>query len=316
MGRIGVIIPVSIHEPLETLIKSADHLSGIDYGENDVRILYVFDGDEKDERVAELKRRGADVLARNTNRGKRAGAINDGLEAIKKFRPDYIAIFDVDSRPSEDFIVKCLEKMKSGVYIASSGREVINPFTIVAEGVFIEYKLIGFLLKKSGFRQFNGLIGLLNPKYIFRYRLNEESITEDADFSTRMHCLGLEAEICDSLMFEQAPVTWKDLFSQRKRWYFGGMELWRYFSDVVKSGNPKFVLSWILALTATYFPVMFLIPSFLTLPALLVRYGKRGVRIYGGLLLHALILQLSSISAMMKFAGNSRVEWEAMRRVE
>ncbi len=316
MGRIGVIVPVSIHEPLETLIRSADHLSDIDYGENDVRIIYVFDGDERDERVVELRKRGVEVLARNTNRGKRAGAINDGLKFLIKFRPDYIAIFDADSRPSKDFIVKCLKKMGNRTYIASSKREIINPYTIVAEGVFIEYKLIGFLLKRSGFRQFNGLIGLLDPKYIYRYRLNEECITEDADFSTRMYCLGLKAEICDSIMFEQAPVTARDLISQRKRWYYGGIELWKYFRDVVESGNSRFALSWILALTATYFPIIYLIPSLLTLPSFLVRYGKRGFRIYVGLLLHIFLLQLSSILALIKFAGNSRIGWEAMKRVE
>jgi len=316
MGRIAIIVPVSVYEPIETLVKSANHLKNMDFGNYEARILYVFDGGEDDERVLALKSVGVEVLARRTDRGKRAGAINDGIEFFKKYKPDYIAIFDVDSRPSNDFILKCLKKIDKGVYIASAIREIINPYTIIAEGVFFEYKLIGFLIRISGFRQFNGLIGVLNPDYLFKYKLSEECITEDADFSTRMHLNGLKAELCGTVLYEQAPVRPKDLISQRKRWYFGGMELWKYFNEVVQSRNPKFAVSWIMALTLTYFPLLFLIPSAMLLPSLVVRYGYRGMRIYAGLISHILLLQFSSISAMIGFIRKRRVEWKAMERVE
>ncbi len=316
MGRIAIIVPVSVHEPINTLVKSAQHLKGLDSGDHQVKILYIFDGDEKDERVTALRESGVDVLARNTNRGKRAGAINDGLEFLKKYRPDFVAIFDADSRPSRRFVVECIRKMRSDVFISSAKREIINPYTYVAEGVFIEYKLIGSLLRISGFRQFNGLIGVLNQRYLFRYRLNENCMTEDADFSTRMHSLGLRAELCDGALFEQAPVKVEDFISQRKRWYYGGMELWKYFSDVISSGNPKFVISWIMALTLTYFPLLFLIPSLLTLPSLVIRYGIRGIRVYVGLITYIFILQYSAISAMLSFARKESIEWRAIGRVE
>jgi len=314
--KIGVIIPVSVYEPSETLVKSATHLCNLDYGDFEPKIVYVFDGEEKDERVLTLKKLGVDVLARNTSRGRRAGAINDGLKIIKKYRPAAIAIFDVDSRPSRDFVIKCAERLERGVYISSSRREVINPFTLIAEGVFIEYKLIGYLLRKSGFRQFNGLIGVLNPEYIFRYRLNENCLTEDADFSTRMHAIGLRAEMCDSVLHEQAPINAGDLVSQRKRWYYGGLELWKYLGEVIRSGNFRFIFSWLLSLTLTYFPAIFFLPVVLTLPPLLVRYGFRGFRIHAGLIFHLVLLQISSISALVAFLRKNKVEWGSIERIE
>ena len=316
MGKFAIIVPVSVHEPIETLVRSADHLKNLNYGDHEVIILYVFDGNEEDERVLALKNKGVLVLARNTDRGKRAGAINDGINFLRKHKPDFIGIFDVDSRPSRDFVVKCVKKIKRGVYISSAKREIVNPYSVIAEGVFFEYKLIGFLLKISGFRQFNGLIGVLNPEYIFRYGLNEKCLTEDADFSTRMHITGSKAEICDAILYEQAPVKAEDFISQRKRWYFGGLELWGYFDNVIHSGNPKFIISWIMALTLTYFPLLFLPIVIFLLPSLSMKYGVRGLRIYTGLILHIFLLQFSSISAMIWFARKKRVEWKAMNRVE
>ncbi len=315
-GKIGVIVPVSVYEPHETLVRSAIHLRNLDYGKFEPKIVYVFDGEENDERVSALRKLGVDVFPRKTNRGKRAGAINDGLEIMKKYRPDAIVILDVDSRPARDFVIKCAERLRRGVYISSSRREIVNPFTIVAEGVFVEYKIIGYLLKKSGFRQFNGLIGVLNPDYLFRYRLNEECLTEDADFSTRMHAMGLKAEVCDTVLFEQAPVNARDLLSQRKRWYYGGLELWKYFRDAISSGNTKFIFSWILALTVTYFPLLFFLPVLLALPSLVIRYGFGGIRMYAGLIFHLFLLQLSSFSAIITFVRKNGIEWGAIERVE
>lgn len=314
--RIAVIVPVSVFEPAETLVNSARHLKSLDFGDFEYRILYVFDGDERDERVRLLRMEGVDVLARNTRRGKRAGAINDGIRYLKKFRPDLVAIFDVDSRPERDFILRCAEKIKGRVYISSTIRRITNPVTIIARAVEFEYRLIGFLLRVSGFRQFNGLIGVLGYSYLERYGLNEGALTEDADFATRMHTLGLKAELADGCVYEQSPVTLSDFFSQRKRWYYGGLELWKYLDRVVGSGNVHFAISWLSALTLTYFPILYLPFLILSLPALLVMYGRKGPEVYAGLILHVIILQLASISATLNFLRREGVEWKAMRRVE
>ena len=314
--RVAVIIPVSIFEPAETLVNSARHLKSLNFGSLESKILYVFDGSESDGRVRLLRAEGVEVFARDTRRGKRAGAINDGVRYLRKFRPDFVAIFDVDSRPDRDFILKCVEKLRSGVYISSTVRRISNPVTLIARAVELEYRLIGFLLKVSGFRQFNGLIGVLDIRYLERYGLNESALTEDADFATRMHSLGLQAEIANGCVYEQSPVTLSDFFSQRKRWYYGGLELWRYFRAVMGSGNVHFVISWLSALTLTYFPLLYLPFLILSLPAIVAMYGRKGFGIYAGLILHAIVLQLASISAMLNFLHGEGVEWKAMKRVE
>ena len=316
--RVGIIIPVAPFEPLNLLIASAKHLRSLDFGDMEVKILYVIDSNE-DEKVATL-RQYADVLARGTSRGKRAGAINDGVAYFATFKPDYIAIFDVDSRPEKDFIIKCVEALESDgkAYIASTRRYISNPINLVSKTVEAEYYLINFLLRKSGFRQFNGLIGVLKASLLEKYGLNENALAEDADFATRMHAMGYTALLCDGKIYEQAPVTWKDLYNQRKRWYYGGLQLWKYAKAVFSSRQSRFISSWLMALTLTYIPALF-IPLILLLSPPLLLYKFRKVDrlpVVLGLIIHALLLQLASITALVSFVTGRDMRWAPMKRTE
>lgn len=45
-----------------------------------------------------------------TTEGRRAGAVEYALDRIDE--PDYVALFDVDLRPDEDFLVECLAEFR------------------------------------------------------------------------------------------------------------------------------------------------------------------------------------------------------------
>ena len=333
--RLAVIIPVSPFEPLEILIKSAKHILSLDYGDLDYKILYVIDKlNENDNRGLILRKMGVEVLERDTNRGKRAGAINDGLKYLEKYKPDYVAIFDVDTRPEKDFIVKCVSTLKKEdkAYIVSGPRYISNPINLTSQTIEIEYYLINYLLRKSKFKQFNGLIGVLRADILRRFKLNEYAITEDADFATRMHCKGYKAIFIDAKVYEQAPISWRDFFKQRERWYYGGLQLWKYWNDVKNSRDLWFKLSWLSALTLTYVPILFT-PLILLTPLFLIyiwknknknynnnknnkdrnKYRKLGVTF--GLFIYVLILQYAALRAVLKFVRRSEVKWHPIRRV-
>ncbi len=320
MSKIAVVVPVSPFEPLEILLNSAKHLLSLDYDSFEFKIVYVVDKNSpKDERCEKLRELGVEVLERNTTRGKRAGAINDALDYLRDFNPDYIAIFDVDSRPERNFIVKCVEALERDekAYIASSRRYISNPVNLVSQTVEAEYYLINFLLKKSRFRQFNGLIGVLRAEYLMKYRLNEDAITEDADFATRMHCMGYRAILVEETrVYEQAPLSWKDLVSQRKRWYYGGLQLWRYWKCVRATKNWGFILSWTSALTLTY-AIILLIPFLILAPPLLFYKFRsfKKVLVTFGLLIHTVLLQYSAICAVAKYVKGRGIEWSPIKRV-
>ena len=317
--RLAIIVPVSPYESSEIILRSIQHIKSLEYGDLEIKIVYVIDTNGKnDPRIKVAENAGIEVLKRESTRGRRGGAINDALEHLKNFRPDYVAIFDVDSRPERNFIIECIKALKGcdKCYIASSKRYINNGINLVSETVEAEYYLINFLLSKSSFKQFNGLIGVLKWEYIFRERLNEYVITEDADFATRMHIKGLRGLLVKTTkLYEQAPLTWRDLFNQRKRWYYGGLQLWRYWK-FVKKAEPKFRFSWLAALTLPY-AIIFFCPLLLISPFLLLyKYKKiRKIKVSFGLLIETLLLQVAAISALLDFVRKKEVEWKDLKRV-
>ncbi len=320
MKRLAVVVPVSPFEPEDILIKSAEHLLSLDYSGFDVRIVYVVDVKKSDDTRADLlRKKGVEVLVRNNTRGKRAGAINDALKYLSSFAPEYVAIFDVDSRPEKNFVKDCVEALEKDekAYIASSRRYISNPINLVSQTIEAEYYVINFLLKKSAFKQFNGLIGVLRAEMLYKYWLNEDVITEDADFATRMHARGYRAILVDDTKtYEQAPVKWVDLLNQRKRWYYGGLQLWRYWNDVKKSGNTRFIMSWVAALTLTYMVIIALPFVVLAPPLLIYKFRKiRKVVVAAGLAVHVILLQYAAISALWRYIRRKSVEWKSMERV-
>ncbi|MFO7966107.1 MAG: glycosyltransferase family 2 protein [Archaeoglobaceae archaeon] len=321
MKRVAVIIPVSPYESLDMVLRSAQEIKSLDYTGFDVKILYAVDVDGEDERAEFLRKEGVDVLVRKS-RGKRAGAINDAIQYLKDFNPDYISIFDVDSDPQPNFIQECVNALENDkrAYIASSRRYISNPINFVSRTIEAEYYFMNFLLEKSDFKQFNGLIGVHRAEFLYNNHLNEEVITEDADYATRMHARGYRAVLVfDTRTYEQSPLSWIDLLNQRKRWYYGGLELWRHWGMVRKSNCKKFILSWTSAMVFTYIIILFL-PLILLSPFFLLYYSRKLSRkvhfsVVAGLALHVIVLQYSAVIAISKFITKRGVEWKAMERM-
>lgn len=321
MKKVAVIIPVSPHENPQVLLTSVRKIKSLDYTDFDAKVLYSVDVDGEDERASLLRNEGVDVLVRKS-RGKRAGAINDALQYLGDFNPDYIAIFDVDSAPQSNFIQECVNALQNDkkAYMASSRRYISNPINFVSRTIEAEYYFMNFLLKKSAFKQFNGLIGVHRAQPLYQNELDEKVITEDADYATRMHAAGYRAILVfNTKTYEQSPVTWRDLLNQRKRWYYGGLQLWRYWGDVRRSESKKFVLSWTAAMVFTYIIILFL-PFILLSPFVLFYYSRRLSRkihfsIVAGLALHVIGLQYSALVAIYKFITKRGVEWKAMERM-
>jgi cellulose synthase/poly-beta-1,6-N-acetylglucosamine synthase-like glycosyltransferase len=322
MNKIAVIVSVSESEAADVIVNSAPKIMALDYENLSAKIVYVIDvATEQDERITRLKAEGVEVFSRR-KRGKKAGAINDALHYLADFKPDYVALFDVDSRPERNFLKACVDALEHDprAYIASSRRYISNPVNLVSRTIQAEYHLLNFLLKNSAFKQFNGMIGVLRADLLYRYKLNEGAITEDADYATRLHAHGYNALLVTSTkLYEQAPVSWKDLLNQRKRWYYGGLQLWRYWDEVKGSKNKQFIRSWVMALILTYCIILFL-PFVIFSPFILLYYSKKpaqklALSVSAGFGLYILILQYAAIIAIINFVRGRGVEWQALKRV-
>jgi len=322
MKKIAVLVSVSELEDSQVVLHSARKILSLDYENLIAKIVYVVDvSAENDERISLLKKAGIEVFSRQ-RRGRKAGAINDALPYLADFKPDYMALFDVDSRPERNFIKECVTALENDTraYIASSRRYISNPVNLVSRTIQAEYYILNFLLKRSAFKQFNGMIGVLRADLLYAHKLDEDAIAEDADYATRLYAQNYHAVLVYSTrLYEQAPVRWRDLLNQRKRWHYGGLQLWRHWAEVKRSSNRKFVRAWILALTLSYCLLIFL-PLVLFAPFVLLFLSKKAspklpLAVSAGLVFYILVLQYSAIVATVKFIGGRSVEWQAMKRV-
>ncbi|MEM0303411.1 MAG: glycosyltransferase family 2 protein [Archaeoglobaceae archaeon] len=310
--KLAVIVPVSPFEEPKVVEESIRHVKslGVD------KIVYVIDKNgENDKRVEIAKSMGVEVLERTGRRGKRAGAINDAVRYLSDFNPEFVLIMDVDTRIDKETIQNCISELlkNKNAYIASARRYIYNAKNLVSETIEAEYRLINFLLSKSAFKQFNGMIGVLRYEML-REGLNEKAMAEDADFATRMHAKGFKAILVQGRVFEQAPMSWKDFFSQRRRWYFGGLQLWRYRKEM-KKAERMVKISWFCALTLTYVPIIFLPIMPISIPALLAYYRKISkIKVFLGLVIYAIVLQASAISAFLDYILKKEAEWNAIKR--
>ncbi|UZE92351.1 MAG: glycosyltransferase family 2 protein [Methanosarcinales archaeon] len=319
--KLDIIVPVSPHEPLSLVEKSFESLSQLEHGNLNVHMTYVIDVSGKDPRVEFLQSKNVNIIARPSRRGRRAGAINDALDSI--YETDYLAFFDVDSRPERDFLIECTKALRDDVVIASAPRYVTNPeASVTARIVSAEYNILSDLYRLlercDGFKQFNGLIGILDARIFTDRRLNESAACEDIDLMQELYLEGKTAAFVDTTRVgEQSPIYIRDYYHQRVRWLAGAYEGLRNFSKFKRAKIP-------MSGKITWFSAM-IIPFFISLFCpLVILYGIRlwqlsnGTRDFTiklfGLIMHAWILQICGLAVLYAQLFNMSIKWKEMHR--
>jgi cellulose synthase/poly-beta-1,6-N-acetylglucosamine synthase-like glycosyltransferase len=271
--HIYTIIPVAPFEPESVITKSIECFKELACDNFAFEVYYVIDslpGDKRDlhwELPDNFK-----IMLRNTNRGRRAGAINDFLKEIKD--ADYVAIFDVDCRPAKDYIVKCVAALEENdSAVLSQGCRVINNMSnVLTKNASLESNFMceanQFLSRSHNFLAFMGPM-VVRGSFLESEPFNEEVIDETADMLARMYVKGEVAVLANTTLGEQAPVTLKDLYHQRVRWSRGVVESFsRHFIPMVKAPIPfTRKMSWLSI-------IIFSISQFLLSPAVFVRLDK------------------------------------------
>lgn len=317
--KLNVIVLVSLHEPLYVIKESLESLSRLEHASMDVRITYVMDSLGNDSRVKYLQDQSIDVVIRKP-RGRKAGAINDVLKIVKA---DYIAFFDVDSRPDKNFLVECVTALeKEDAVIASSPRYVTNPdASIISKIISAEYLLISDLYrlldKMDGFKQFNGLVGVIDARIFDSRKFDETAICEDVDLTQQIYLEGKIAVLANTLVGEQAPMTLKDIFNQRVRWISGALEGLKYFREFCRAKIPfSRKITWFSAMMLPFFVFMIspLVPSYI------IRLWQSfdGLKDFAikllGLIVDAWIIWLCALVALSKKLLHIQVKWKKTAR--
>jgi cellulose synthase/poly-beta-1,6-N-acetylglucosamine synthase-like glycosyltransferase len=210
------------------------------YGKNFVQILLLDDStDETTEFLIEMVKKykalgyDIDIIHRNSREGFKAGALQNALKYTKY---EFIAIFDADFVPPEEFLIQVMpyfEDEKLGL-IQCRWAHLNRDYNLITKAIAIGYDghhIIeqtgrwagGFLLN------FNGSAGVIR-----RVALEEaggwqsDTLAEDLDVSYRMQLKGWKAlYLRDVKCWAEIPPTIPAIKKQQSRWANGSIRTFR-----------------------------------------------------------------------------------------
>ncbi|MBI4362553.1 MAG: glycosyltransferase family 2 protein [Euryarchaeota archaeon] len=322
MARVLAVVPVAPFEELPVLERSLACLRALDGGP---RILYVIDSKnpQNDARAAWLREHGAETLVRGEARGRRAGAINDSLRVAGD--AEYIAIFDVDSRPDPNFLTECLAQLEKHpeAFMASGPRIVTNPLeSYTTRMVEAEYKVLTDLYRILDrgrcFKLFNGLIGVVRRPALEECPLDEGLHCEDVDFIQRHYARGRIAKYSKGTRVgEQAPLSLRELYGQRVRWISGALEGWSNLRPILRGPGSRRIKA--TAVTLLLMPVViglygFAVPLYADKFWRARRSTPEFFLKFFGLVPYLWFLEVCALAALGRKITRRRVKWGATRR--
>ena len=226
-GRsVEAVVPV--YDEPEVLHRSVERLADSTYDNLTVTIVCEPDDQPSIDRAAELAADHDRVrYIRNGRPGSKAGALND---AIERSDADVFAIFDADQEPHTELIAHGMASLQD--HDIARVRSLPNPEGLLESMAYYEYLLLFFLPQKLA-RSLLGL-GIVGTRSVLIERsvfekvggFNEESLTEDMDFTHRCHQADLSIrELSYYPCFEESAHNLRDWWGQRVRWMTGHLSV-------------------------------------------------------------------------------------------
>lgn len=224
---ISVLIPAYNEE--KTIRKSIESVLSLDYPKNLLDVIVINDCsmDRTREMAEPFAGQGKIRLLNNPrNRGK-AYCLN---RALKICRGEFVACVDADSIVEKAIIKKLLPYFHGeNVGAVSPALKVWKKENYLEKVQHAEYILNVFLRKMLSFLDSIHV----TPGVFSMYRLSvlreiggfdEGNLTEDMEIALRIHDAGYSIESnLNAVSYTMCPSKWRELYSQRLRWYRGGI---------------------------------------------------------------------------------------------
>jgi cellulose synthase/poly-beta-1,6-N-acetylglucosamine synthase-like glycosyltransferase len=236
--------PVAVHLPVYNEYYVADRLLGAcakmadHYGRDLVRVVVIDDSDDETQGKLDTLSKSyneqgyrVDILRRGTRAGFKAGALQAALE---KTPEPFLAVFDADFAPTEDFLDRTIPFMltdeKVG-FVQCRWSHFDRTYNMITETLAIGVDA-HFLLEQPGrwtsgyMMNFNGSAGLLRTSAIVAAGgWNSDTLAEDLDLSYRMQLTGYRpVYLKDVEVPAELPPTITSLKRQQGRWARGSIQ--------------------------------------------------------------------------------------------
>jgi cellulose synthase/poly-beta-1,6-N-acetylglucosamine synthase-like glycosyltransferase len=284
----SVTIQLPIYNEMYVADRLIDAVCQIDYPRELLEIQVLDDSTDETRSVAEraVRRNAANGLdIKYINRGDRTGYKAGALEAgMRVARGEYIAIFDADFVPPEDFLRRTIPffaEPRIGMVQARWGH-INQDYSLLTK---IQSILLDghFVLEHGGrnraghFFNFNGTAGIWRRAAILDAGgWQHDTLTEDLDLSYRAQLRGWKFVFLPDLIAPaEVPVEMNSFKSQQHRWAKGSIQTCRkVLPKILASDLPLGVKTEaFFHLTANFnYPLMCVL-SVLMAPAMVIRYN-------------------------------------------
>jgi cellulose synthase/poly-beta-1,6-N-acetylglucosamine synthase-like glycosyltransferase len=278
-ATVDVLVP-TYNEPVEMLRRTLLAARNMKYPHE----TWLIDDGNRPEMAALANELGIHYLSRTNNEHAKAGNLNN---ALAHSSGEYIAIFDSDHVPHEDYLVRTLGYFSDpNVAFVQTPQDFYNLDSfqhrrrIGSNLVWTEQSLF-FRVIMPGKDYWNAAFFCGSCATARRSAIASiggfatETVTEDLHTSVRLHKKGYGSVYhAESLAYGIAPDTFEPYESQRIRWGQGAMQVWRRERLLTSAGLTLPQRLCYFASALTYFDgwqkaFMFFLPSFVLVTGIL-----------------------------------------------
>lgn len=246
---------VSIHlpirsEPIDLVKQFIENVKKIDYPPSAFELLILSDDDEnyiQDIRklVKEYVKDGLNirVLSRGSIKGFKAGALN---HLLRESKGEYIVVFDVDSNPPSNFLIKVINYLESNkefdaLTVKWKPYNILN--TPISEAQAVSLNFLSKILF-DGREAMNGPVFLTGNGCVIRKNVlediggwPEDTLIEDVDLSVKLLIRGRKIKYLHEVELPiEIPETYHALKKQQVRWVYGATQVFiNNFWNVIRS---------------------------------------------------------------------------------
>jgi biofilm PGA synthesis N-glycosyltransferase PgaC len=234
-------VTVPAYNEEDTIGMTLDSILSAEYPEDKLEVIVVDDGSEDAtaEKVREYTDRENVKLISQENQGK-GGALNTGLEEATG---EFFACVDADSRLTENSLKNIVSGFDEDTAAVASAMKVHNPQNLIQRIQWLEY-LVG-IFTRSLMGHINAIHVTPGPLSVYRTEalrdvggFDEESLVEDQEICFRMQRNHWKVKHSrKGEVYTVAPATLRELYSQRKRWYRGGIQNLVKYKDMIFNGE-------------------------------------------------------------------------------
>lgn len=282
-----VTIQLPVFNEMYVMERLLDNIAKIDYPKDKLEIQVLDDSTDETvettrEHIKKIQASGLDIqhITRNDRTGYKAGALKEGLKIAKG---EYIAIFDSDFLPEEDWLKRTVPYFKNpniGVVQTRWGHinrnySLLTKIQAFALDAHFTLEQVG-RNSKGHFINFNGTAGVWRKDCIIDAGNWEgDTLTEDLDLSYRAQLKNWKFKYLENVETPaELPVVISAARSQQFRWNKGGAEnfkkmLWRVLKSHNISAKTK-VHGLLHLLNSTMF-LNILIVAILSIPMLYIK---------------------------------------------